>query len=134
MKHYKSIRHIFCLFTMLFVGLLHSVSISADTSVIPSKKTETYQQALSLKAARMRGDVDNDGERSIVDVTILVEYIINDTISFEYILGDLNDDGEISITDITILVNIILGGEYNDPDNPSFPTEGNEGGDPATGL
>lgn len=97
----------------------------------PSKSPLTPMHASSRI---LRGDVDFDGERSLIDIMLLVDYILNEKPTFELKYGDLDDDGEISLIDITILVDIILGGTYIDPEDPSFPIGGSEGGDPSGGL
>ena len=57
------------------------------------------------------GDVNNDGELSIGDVTALVNVILShggdsDTRK----RADVNNDGEVTIADVTALINIILKG------------------------
>lgn len=90
--------------------------------------------ACKMTERKIRGDVSGDGERTVVDVTMIVNYILTQQADFELWLGDLDCDSNITIIDITILVNIILGAEYNDPDNPNLPLDDPEGGDPGTGL
>ena len=87
-----------------------------------------------IAARQLRGDVSGDGDRTIVDVTLLVNYILTHQADFELWIGDMDGDDNITIVDITIMVNIILGAEYNDPDNPDLDLDGLEGGDPGTGL
>lgn len=61
----------------------------------------------------LRGDVNRDGQISIIDITALVNIILgydNDSTSmYDLIAADVNEDGLISVTDATELVNIILG-------------------------
>ena len=64
--------------------------------------------ATSIQAAAIRGDVDGNGEISINDVTILVEYILNE--SNPPTIADVNGDGEISVSDVLMLVEILLEG------------------------
>ncbi|MCR5130270.1 MAG: C10 family peptidase [Prevotella sp.] len=54
------------------------------------------------------GDINEDGEVTIADVTALVNYLLgqNETAKFE--VCDVNADGEVTIADVTALVNIIL--------------------------
>lgn len=85
-------------------------------------------------ASQKKGDVNGDGDRTIVDVTLLVNYVLGHEHNFEIWVGDLDNSNSITITDITILVNIILGADYNDPDNPTLPLDGLEGDDPGNGL
>ncbi len=55
------------------------------------------------------GDVNEDGEVSIADVTALVNIILGKQASFRMELADTNEDQDVSIADVTALVNIILG-------------------------
>ena len=83
---------------------------------------------------QLRGDVNGDGERTVVDVTIIVNHILSHQGDFELWKGDMDCDGNITVVDVTIMVNIILGAQYDDPDNPDLNLDGPEGGDPGTGL
>ena len=55
------------------------------------------------------GNVNEDGDISIADVTSLVNIILGKTTDYRQELADVNEDGDISIADVTSLVNIILG-------------------------
>lgn len=90
--------------------------------------------ACLMPERQLRGDVNGDGDRTIVDVTMIVNYILSHQADFELRIGDMDGDNDITIVDVTIMVNIILGADYNDPDNPDLPLDGLEGGDPGTGL
>ena len=65
------------------------------------------------------GDVNGDGELSIKDVTVLIEYLLTgeseakneETPSINFAGADVNGDGEISIKDVAVLINLILTGE-----------------------
>ena len=105
---------------------------SADNGLEAPSKSSLPPMHASTRM--LRGDVDFDGARSLIDIMLLVDYILTEQPTFELKYGDMDDDGEISLVDITILVDIILGGTYIDPDDPSFPIGGSEGGDPAGGL
>ena len=55
----------------------------------------------------MKGDIDNNGEVNVTDVTILVNKIIGSSqISDE--VCDINEDGTVDVSDITGLINLIL--------------------------
>ena len=82
-----------------------------------------------------RGDVNGDGRRNVSDIMLIVNYILGQTSEdFNTVLADLNNDGNVNVSDIMILVNIILGMPYDDPDNPSLPTDDPQGGDPGGGV
>ena len=54
-----------------------------------------------------QGDVNFDGELSILDIVKIVNYIL-ETMDFtdtQFSLADMNQDGEINILDLTILAN-----------------------------
>ena len=55
----------------------------------------------------MKGDIDNNGEVNVTDVTMLVNKIIGSSqISDE--VCDINEDGTVDVSDITGLINLIL--------------------------
>ncbi|MBC8198080.1 MAG: T9SS type A sorting domain-containing protein [Candidatus Marinimicrobia bacterium] len=57
------------------------------------------------------GDVNSDGEISILDIPVFVNYILgnpNPNFNFQFHVFDLNQDGIINITDVLALINIIL--------------------------
>ena len=64
----------------------------------------------------MRGDVDNDGEVAIADVTILIDHLLkgdfDDTETFSADAADCDLDGEIAIADVTILIDYLLKGNW----------------------
>ena len=57
----------------------------------------------------LSGDVNNDGEVNIKDVTTLIDYLLGSDVStFNGINADVNQDNKISISDITALIDILL--------------------------
>ena len=63
--------------------------------------------------AFVRGDVDNDGEVGIADVTALIDYILtNDYTVINQAAADCDEDGEIGISDVTALIDYILTGQW----------------------
>lgn len=55
------------------------------------------------------GDLNSDGDVSVTDVTILVDYILRGNKDIpNFCLADINGDGELSVTDVTSIVDIIL--------------------------
>ena len=58
------------------------------------------------------GDVDNNNEVNITDVTVLVNIVLGKDNKEPYVYNhdaaDVNEDGEVNITDVTELVNMIL--------------------------
>ena len=116
------------------VGILFSITAFATVQASNMSSSCNDDGKKPIAARQLRGDVNGDGERTIVDVTILVNYILTNQADFELRIGDLDGDNSITIIDITIMVNIILGADYDDPDNPDLDLDGPEGGDPGTGL
>ena len=58
----------------------------------------------------IKGDVNNDGEISVADVTALVNLILIEEQPTGDLLfrADVNDDSEVGVADVTMLVNMIL--------------------------
>jgi hypothetical protein len=56
----------------------------------------------------IRGDVNNDGDVTIADVTALIDYLLgaNDDINVD--AADCNTDNNISIADVTALIDYLL--------------------------
>lgn len=55
------------------------------------------------------GDVNSDGNLSVTDLMLLVNYILNENIdNFNVEKADINGDGNISVSDVMMLVNMIL--------------------------
>lgn len=51
------------------------------------------------------GDVNNDGEVNIADVTAIIHVILNNVTDTAF---DINNDSEVNIADVTALIHIIL--------------------------
>ncbi|MBQ3959161.1 MAG: dockerin type I repeat-containing protein, partial [Muribaculaceae bacterium] len=57
------------------------------------------------------GDVNDDGEINVLDVTVLINYILNKNPQpFNIANANVNQSGEIDVLDVTALINIILSG------------------------
>ena len=55
------------------------------------------------------GDANGDGQISIVDASMIVEYVLSgNTSSMNFKNADINGDGDVNITDASIIVGIIL--------------------------
>ena len=56
------------------------------------------------------GDVNNDGEVNIADVTSIIDYLLGSpSESFNIVNADVNGDDEVNIADVTALIDILLG-------------------------
>ena len=74
-----------------------------------------------------KGDINGDGDVSVNDVAMIVNYILGITDSnFIIANADVNDDGEIDINDVMGTVSIILEGNDDNDDNGG---NGNGAGD-----
>jgi hypothetical protein len=66
--------------------------------------------------AYVRGDVDNDGEVTIGDVTTLIDHLLtgnfDDADGFSSDNSDADADGEITIGDVTTLIDFLLTGVW----------------------
>lgn len=60
----------------------------------------------------LMGDVNNDKVVSVTDLTMTVNYILNNNPqNFDFGKGDMNGDGAITVSDLTSIVSKILKGE-----------------------
>lgn len=63
----------------------------------------------SAYAERWAGDLDNDGELTVVDLVILNKMIRNHTADQKKLIADVDGDGKVTIADIAMLRDMILG-------------------------
>lgn len=55
------------------------------------------------------GDVNNDGDVTIADVTALIDYLLtNDATDINLAAADVNEDGDVTIADVTALIDFLL--------------------------
>ena len=56
------------------------------------------------------GDVNDDGDIDILDVTTLIDYVLGkDSVVINTANANLDGDDDITIGDITVLIDIVLG-------------------------
>ena len=68
---------------------------------------------VTLPTNAMRGDVNDDHNVSISDVTALIDYLLgSEVIPFNIRNADVNKDGNVSIADVTALIDYLLIGEW----------------------
>lgn len=75
--------------------------------------SETFCKLIAYipaSSAIQKGDVNVDGEVTIADVVMMVNYILGSTDNAANVLkyGDMDDSGEVNISDVVALVNKIL--------------------------
>ena len=89
---------------LCLIGLMGGVSCSSST--VLDEPHVLYSSSKFLK-----GDVNNDGQVNIADVTDLIDYLFivkgNDK---RY---DINDDGQVSIEDVTCLIDMLLNNDIS---------------------
>jgi hypothetical protein len=59
-------------------------------------------------AAGLRGDVNNDGDVNIGDVTTLIDYLLNPATEINAANADVTLEGDINIGDVTALIDYLL--------------------------
>ena len=89
---------------------LHVVAIVVNRTTkraINANKTLSISDYVPVPV--IPGDVDDDGDVTIADVTTLIDYILNSEIAtINMANADVDEDGEISIADVTSLIDLIL--------------------------
>ena len=75
--------------------------------------------SFTARAEYQRGDVDQNGQVTIGDVTCLIDYLLNGTWGDEpatpydeYQRGDVDQNGQVTIGDVTFLIDYLLSGEW----------------------
>ena len=92
----------------LSTGNLHNLRPSKTVAFSANAAVSTAAAPITLTGyTTLRGDVNNDKNINIADVTALVNIILNKS-SDTYLSADVNEDGTVNISDVTSLVNIIL--------------------------
>jgi len=84
--------------------------IHQDVYLEITSTTNKYTVAdVTAQYSHLYGDVNQDGEVNIGDVTELISILLTGNITSEtYLVADLNEDGEIKISDVTELISLIL--------------------------
>ena len=84
--------------------------IHQDIYLEITSTTNKYTVAdVTAQYSHLYGDVNQDGEINIGDVTELISILLTGNITSEtYLVADLNEDGEIKISDVTELISLIL--------------------------
>ena len=83
----------------------------SNTSTFLPKATFSYEKNEAPQF--LRGDVDNNGEVKIGDVTALINYLLSgDASEINLQAADCDQNGEIKIGDVTALINYLLSGAW----------------------
>lgn len=80
----------------------------------PSSFISSGDVNFTITVGGMIGDVNGDGNVSIVDVTMVIDYLLsNDATHVQLDNADVNNDGSISIVDVTKLIDYLLSGSWD---------------------
>ena len=76
-------------------------------------KFSPYKWELYVEPTYLRGDVNDDGQIGIADVTALIDYLLTgDATGIVLEAADCNEDGTVGIADATALIDYILSGTW----------------------
>ena len=89
----------------------------------------TISCCLTANASTQKGDLDGDGNLSIIDVTILVSQVLGEQ-EVNVDIADMNGDKQVNITDIMLLVNAILAPEDTEDPEDNQPGTQDEDANP----
>lgn len=92
--------------TMKINKLLAVLAVSLLMCMIPCR----------AMASDLIGDINNDGNVNVSDVTLLISNLLKGNTQW---IQDLNGDGAVNIADVTMLISYVLGG--NQPPGPQGP-------------
>ena len=72
------------------------------------KKSTSYTIVFPTLPEFIPGDVNNDGEVDIADVTTLIDYLLNNSTTINSAAADVDASGSIDIADVTSLIDTLL--------------------------
>ena len=71
---------------------------------------DPHHFTVSMPVSFTLGDVNEDGDVNIADVTALIDYLLgNNASTFSTEAADVHSDGDINISDVTSLIDLLLG-------------------------
>ena len=71
---------------------------------------DPHHFTVSMPVSFTLGDVNEDGDVNIADVTALIDYLLgNNASTFSTEAADVHSDGDINIADVTALIDLLLG-------------------------
>ena len=86
---------------------LHVIAVVVNTS---NKRAINANRCYIDEYTAIMGDVNDDGNPDIEDVTTLIDYILNpSSVTINLTNADVNGDENIDVADITALIDILLG-------------------------
>ena len=96
-------------------GTIMVVGVAEGTAVITVNAADGCgnPDSCAVTVYTEHGDVNCDGYVSISDVTILIDFLLSDSLeSFSAKNADTNRDGKVSISDVTALIDFLLSGAW----------------------
>ena len=86
-----------------------TITNAEGTATLPLAQVQNME--FTNDPGAINGDVNNDGEVNIADVTALIDYLLSsETSNINMDAADINKDGEASIADVTELIDYLLSG------------------------
>lgn len=88
------------------IGTGSTIEISKEIETIPEGETEPVKETITeTLTIKISGDVNGDGKVSSTDLSILKQYVMEETTleGLYYEVADLNGDGVVSLTDLSIM-------------------------------
>ena len=93
----------------IYEGIDHGFYVVATDSAGNVEQKEPMRELSYNLTSVLKGDANDDGRVSIVDVTMTINAILNrKDDNFNAEAADMNVDGRISIVDATMIINVIL--------------------------
>ncbi|MBR6981585.1 MAG: leucine-rich repeat protein [Prevotella sp.] len=90
-----------------YTGRIYSGTITYADGSTASLEDSSF--TIKVEEGKL-GDVNLDGEVSVIDVTLEVDRVLGKSVdTFYWQLGDVTKDGSITVADVTNIVNIVLG-------------------------
>lgn len=105
-------------FVAFFSG---AVNVHADDVTANDTTSQKGKPALVIRRSAQKGDINNDGNTTVADLTALMNILLNQAGEYNETAADVNGDEDITSADVLALVKIILGKSDNDdPDTPGI--------------
>ena len=102
-------------------------TVSSETCLFIGNIENLGASLSGVESLGLMGDVNNDNEVNVSDVTTIVNNILDSSVSINALLGDMDNSGDITISDVTLLINAILDGT-NIVKQPAILINGEESG------
>lgn len=117
------------------IGTMGEGSTVSSDPYLFTGNLETLSASLTgASTGTLMGDVNNDGQVNISDVTLVVNHILSNNSSINTESGDMDHNGDITISDVTLLVNVILTNTGGSATQPIILIDGEDSGLKASDL